>query len=86
MKNNTEEEEQREEFNKAMEESKRNGIQVKVINNSGFIIRGSIGIGLGTLHRAGKIKKYCSLDSLPQSVSREEWYELEGKTVMVPWN
>ena len=83
MKNTPEAE--RKERNAAMEISKKNGIQVKVINNRGFIIHGAIGVGFGAWSRAGYIQKYCSLTELPQSVSRKEWLALDAETELVPW-
>ncbi len=85
MKNTPDKEKQRQAYNQTMEESKKNGIQVKVINDHGFMIRGAIGIGFGTLSRAGYIQRYCSLASFPESISREEWLQLDAEIVLVPW-
>lgn len=82
---NTPSEEERQQRNATMEESKKNGIQVKELNNHGFIIHGALGVGFGAWSRAGYIQKYCSLKEVPKSISREEWIALDAKTVLVPW-
>ncbi|MDG1478599.1 MAG: hypothetical protein P8R54_03365 [Myxococcota bacterium] len=58
--------------------------RVKILaGRVGYIIQGTIGIGLGSWSRAARIRDQLGLSDLPRSVPEADWDALSGEVVVV---
>tara|TARA_R110002153_G_scaffold36023_11_gene106905 strand:+ start:5028 stop:5240 length:213 start_codon:yes stop_codon:yes gene_type:complete len=56
-------------------------IYVKIIDNTGYIIKGVIGIGGGAWKRAATIRNEFKLTDMPVSLQAEEWHALTADRI-----
>ena len=56
-------------------------ITVKIIENIGYVKKGSFGVGFGAWSRAARIRDHLQLSDLPRSVSEEHWRSLTAHRI-----
>ncbi len=54
---------------------------VKIINNIGYIKKGSIGAGFGAWSRAAKIRDKLNLSRMPISLPEDQWRALTADKI-----
>ena len=54
---------------------------VKIINDIGYIKKGSIGRGFGAWSRGAKIRDVLKLSSMPVSLPEEDWRRLTADRI-----
>ena len=84
-KKETEAERKRKAFNQTLAESQEGGIRLKIIDNKGYYVVGSLGTGLGAWSRAGRLAQKFGLSQLPKSLTLEEWTQLNAEIHTTPW-
>ena len=58
-------------------------MQIKIVDNIGYIQKGAIGIGFGAWSRAWEIRQMFTLDDYPVSLPLEEWLALTTAPIEV---
>lgn len=58
-------------------------MQIKIIDNIGYIQKGAIGIGFGTWARAWELKRMFQLADYPTSLPTDEWLALTADPIDV---
>ncbi len=56
-------------------------ITVKIIDNIGYIKKGSIGVGFGAWSRAARIRDTLKLVDFPKSLEEEQWRALTAHRI-----
>jgi len=56
-------------------------VTVKIINNIGYIKKGSIGIGFSAWSRAAKIRDCLTLTDFPTSLPEDQWRSLTADRI-----
>ena len=57
-------------------------VPVKTRADKCFIVRGTIGVGLGSLRRAAQIRDLCGASELPIQLTQSEWDALEAERLV----
>jgi hypothetical protein len=60
-------------------------MQIKIIGDKGYILKGSIGIGFGAWGRAAWLRNTFKLADYPTSVQPEVWDKLDVEPTPVEW-
>ena len=58
-------------------------MQIKIIDNIGYIQKGAIGIGFGAWGRAWELKRMLQLADYPVSLPLDEWLALTADPIDV---
>ena len=59
-----------------------NEVPVKTRADRCYIVRGSIGVGLGSLRRAAQIRDLSGTSELPVQLTQAEWDALEAERLV----
>jgi hypothetical protein len=56
-------------------------VTVKIIENVGYIKKGSLGAGFGAWSRAARIRDKLNLNDLPRSVTEDHWRSMTAQRI-----
>jgi hypothetical protein len=57
-------------------------VPVKTRAGKCFIVRGSIGVGLGSLRRAAQVRDLCAASELPVQLAQADWDAVEAERIL----